>query len=387
MKGAIGFLAAVFALRAALGVLFQAPGAAGPVLVPAFGMDWTQFGTLVGLFWLPGLVIAVPLGLAAPKLGDRMVVLFGMGLLVAGGLVSAAAGGGVWLLYAGRLLMGTGTVLVIVLLTKMMQDRFKGADLFPAMAIYVLGWPLGIAAAQAVLPGLAVGFGWHVPFLAGAAAMVVAFVALAAASRPAARSAPPSPGSGRLTGREVRLMCLAGACWAMVNGTYMILVTFAPPLLVARGMSVAEAGFATSLMSWVNLIAVPAGAMLARRPALVLPMVLVCISAATGLAAALPFAELGWAAAILALHGLLYALPITVFSALPALAVPPERRAQGLGVYFVWFYGGCTGFPPLAGWLADQTGGATVPVIFAAALLMAALALFLAFRRMVARGA
>jgi MFS family permease len=350
-------------------------------------MDWTQFGTLVGLFWLPGLVIAVPLGLAAPKLGDRMVVLFGMGLLVAGGLVSAAAGGGVWLLYAGRLLMGTGTVLVIVLLTKMMQDRFKGADLFPAMAIYVLGWPLGIAAAQAVLPGLAVGFGWHVPFLAGAAAMVVAFVALAAASRPAARSAPPSPGSGRLTGREVRLMCLAGACWAMVNGTYMILVTFAPPLLVARGMSVAEAGFATSLMSWVNLIAVPAGAMLARRPALVLPMVLVCISAATGLAAALPFAELGWAAAILALHGLLYALPITVFSALPALAVPPERRAQGLGVYFVWFYGGCTGFPPLAGWLADQTGGATVPVIFAAALLMAALALFLAFRRMVARGA
>ena len=48
---------------------------------------------------------------------------------------------------------------------------------------------------------------------------------------------------------------------AMVNGTYMILVTFAPPLLVARGLSVAEAGFATSLMSWVNLVAVPAGAM------------------------------------------------------------------------------------------------------------------------------
>lgn len=385
MKGAIGFLAAVFMLRAALGVLFQAPGAAGPVLVPAFGMDWTQFGTLVGLFWLPGLVIAVPLGLAAPRLGDRMVVLFGMGLLVAGGLVSAAAGSGVWLLHAGRLLMGTGTVLVIVLLTKMMQDRFKGADLFPAMAIYVLGWPLGIAAAQAVLPGLAEAWGWQVPFLAGAAAMVVAFAGLAVASRPSARGVPPPAGSGRLTGREVRLMCLAGACWAMVNGTYMVLVTFAPPLLVARGMSVAEAGFATSLMSWVNLVAVPAGAMLARRPALVLPMVLVCITAAAGLAAALPFAGLGWAAAILALHGLLYALPITVFSALPALAVPPERRAQGLGVYFVWFYGGCTGFPPLAGWLADRTGGATVPVIFAAALLVLAMGMFLAFRRMVGR--
>ncbi|GGJ06239.1 MFS transporter [Neoroseomonas lacus] len=386
MKGAIGFLAAVFALRAALGVLFQAPGAAGPVLVPAFGMDWTQFGTLVGLFWLPGLVIAVPLGLVAPKLGDRAVVLFGMGLLVTGGLVSAMAGSGVALLYAGRLLMGSGTVLVIVLLTKMMQDRFKGADLFPAMAIYVLGWPVGIAAAQAVLPGLSVTFGWQVPFLAGAAAMLVASISLATASRPASRAPAPVAASGRLTGREIRLMCLAGACWAMVNGTYMVLVTFAPPLLVARGLSVGEAGFATSLMSWVNLIAVPAGAMLARRPALVMPMVLVCITASAALAAALPFAGLGWAAAILAAHGLLYALPITVFSALPALAVPPERRAQGLGVYFVWFYGGCTGFPPLAGWLADRTGGATVPVIFAALLLLAAMGMFLAFRRMVARG-
>jgi MFS family permease len=387
MKAAAGFLAAVFLLRAALGVLFQAPGAAGPVLVPAFGMDWTQFGTLVGLFWLPGLLLAIPIGLAAPRLSDRRMVLAGMGLLVTGGLVSAAATPGFALpLTIGRLLMGCGTVMVIVLMTKMMQDRFKGADLFPAMAVYVLGWPVGIAAAQAVLPGLAVDVGWQLPFLAGAAAMGLALAAIAAASRPAARTPAPAPGSGRLTGREIRLMCLAGACWAMVNGTYMILVTFAPPLLTTRGLTVAEAGFATSLMSWVNLIAVPAGAMLARRPRLVLPMVLASITAAAALAAALPFAPLGWAAAILALHGLLYALPITVFSALPALAVPPERRAQGLGVYFVWFYGGCTGFPPLAGWLADRSGGAVLPVIFAAGLLIGALGMFLAFRRMVGRG-
>ena len=94
MKGALGFLAAVFTLRAALGVLFQAPGAAGAVLVPAFGMDWTQFGTLVGLFWLPGLVIAVPLGLVAPRaarvdslpyrLGDQAPVGAPLAILLAG---------------------------------------------------------------------------------------------------------------------------------------------------------------------------------------------------------------------------------------------------------------------------------------------------------------
>jgi MFS family permease len=114
-------------------------------------------------------------------------------------------------------------------------------------------------------------------------------------------------------------------------------------------------------------------------------MVLVCMAAATVLAASLPFASVGWGAAILAAHGLLYALPITVFSALPALAVPTERRAQGLGVYFIFFYAGCTGFPALAGWFADRFGGATAPVLLAAFLLVAALALYGLFRREVAR--
>lgn len=384
MTGALPFLAAVFAVRAALGALFQAPGAAGPVLVPEFDLDWTRFGTLVGLFWLPGLVLVYPLGLAARWMGDRAGVLLGLGFLVAGALVCAAAGGEA-LLFAGRLLMGVGTVLVILLLTKMMQDRFQGADLFPAMAVYVLGWPIGIAAAQAVLPAMALHLGWQFPFLVASVAGAVAFAALAAASRPVPRAPPPLPGSARLSWREVRLMCLAGACWACVNGTYMVLVTFAPPLLVERGLGVAEAGFATSLMSWVNILAVPAGAMLARRAAAVRPMVLGCITAAALLAAALPVAPVGWGAALLAAHGLLYALPITVFSALPAMAVPPERRAQGLGVYFIFFYAGCTGFPPLAGWCADVFGGATAPVLLAAALLAVALVLYGLFRREVAR--
>jgi MFS family permease len=384
VRAAAPFLLAVFAVRFALGALFQAPGAAGPVLVPEFGLDWTAFGTLVGLFWLPGLVLVFPLGLAARRMGDRAGVLLGLAALVAGALAGAAAPG-VALLFAGRLLMGVGTVLVILLLTKMMQDRFQGADLFPAMAVYVLGWPIGIAAAQATLPGLAVEHGWQLPFLVAAAAGALAFAALAAAARPVPRAPAPPPGQDRLSAREVRLMCLAGACWACINGTYMVLVTFAPPLLEEGGLSVAEAGFATSLMSWVNILAVPAGALLARRAGAVRPMVLGCITAAALLAAALPFAEPGWGAAILAAHGLLYALPITVFSALPALAVPPARRAQGLGVYFIFFYAGCTGFPALAGWFADSFGGATAPVLLAAALLAAALALFVLFRREVGR--
>jgi hypothetical protein len=57
-----------------------------------------------------------------------------------------------------------------------------------------------------------------------------------------------------------------------------------------------------------------------------------------------------------------------------------------LGVYFVWFYAGCTGCPALAGWLRDVTGSATVPVFFAVAALGVGLALYVWFRRDMARG-
>jgi MFS family permease len=181
-------------------------------------------------------------------------------------------------------------------------------------------------------------------------------------------------------------MCLAGACWALVNGAYMVLVSFAPPMLMARGLGLAEASFAVSLISWSNLLAVPAGAWLARRAGVAGPMTIAATLFAMLAALALPVADASLAPIFGLLHGFCYALPITVFSALAAEAVAPERRARGLGVYFVWFYAGCTGCPAFAGWLRDVTGEATAPVFFAVTALGAALALYVWFRRDLARG-
>jgi len=275
---------------------------------------------------------------------------------------------------------------VILLLTKMVQDRFLGRDLFPAMAVYVLGWPLGIAAAQAALPSFVPDFGWQFPYQVAAFAGGIAFIAVALARGPEPRALPPSSSSGSaLTRDEFRRMCLAGACWALVNGAYMVLVSFAPPMLMARGLGLAEANFAISLISWSNILAVPAGAWLARRAGVAGPMTIgaTLLAMLTGLA--LPIADASFAPLFGLLHGLFYALPITVFSALAAEAVAPERRARGLGVYFVWFYAGCTGCPAFAGWLRDVTGSATAPCFFAVAALAAALGVYVWFRRDLAR--
>ncbi|MFN9337257.1 MAG: MFS transporter, partial [Alphaproteobacteria bacterium] len=332
------------------------------------------------------LFLAYPLGLVARRLGDRRGVLLGILLLILGALVSTRAEE-VALLVTGRLLMGLGTLLVILLLTKMVQDRFIGRDLFPAMAVYVLGWPLGIAAAQAALPGFVPDHGWQFPYQVAAFAAGIAFIAVALARGPEPRAVPISASTASaLTQAEFRRMCLAGACWALVNGAYMVLVSFAPPMLMARGLGLAEASFATSLISWSNLLAVPAGAWLARRTGVAGPMTIVASLLAILAALALPMADVAWAPALGLLHGFCYALPITVYSALAAEAVAPERRARGLGVYFVWFYAGCTGCPAFAGWLRDVSGSATAPVFFAVTALGAALALYIWFRRDLARG-
>jgi MFS family permease len=254
------------------------------------------------------------------------------------------------------------------------------------MAVYVLGWPLGIAATQAALPGFVPDHGWQFPYQVAAFAAGIAFIAVALARGPEPRALPASTStSSALTQAEFRRMCLAGACWALVNGAYMVLVSFAPPMLMARGLGLAEASFAVSLISWSNLLAVPAGAWLARRAGVAGPMTISTSLLAMLAALALPLADASWAPLLGLLHGFCYALPITVFSALAAEAVAPERRARGLGVYFVWFYAGCTGCPAFAGWLRDVTGSATAPVFFAVAVLGAALALYVWFRRDLAR--
>ena len=48
-------------------------------------------------------------------------------------------------------------------------------------------------------------------------------------------------------------MCVAGACWAMINGTYMVLVTFAQPLLVARGLGYRYPGRERRVLQEIDL--------------------------------------------------------------------------------------------------------------------------------------
>src|SRR5688500_866405 len=140
----------LFLARTAMGFQYQSVAAVTPLLVADLALDLALFGTLIGAWMLPGVALAIPGGLLGKRLGDKQVTLAGLALMALGSLLTAGAAE-YWSALAGRVVSGTGAVLLNVLLAKMVADWFSGRQIATAMGILVVSWPVGIGAALVVL--------------------------------------------------------------------------------------------------------------------------------------------------------------------------------------------------------------------------------------------
>ena len=376
-------LAVLTLARTSLGFQFQSLASVGAPLVADLGLSYADLGGLIGLYFLPGLVLALPGGLLGRRFGDKRVVACGLALMAIGGAMTALAGGQ-GSLAAGRLLSGLGAVLLNVLMAKMVTDWFAGREITLAMTVFVNSFPIGLGLALLVQGRLAESQGWRVALgataLAAAAALLL--VLLGYRRHPNDRGAA-GPGGWRIPRREAALVCLAGAIWGVVNGAFTITAAFLPLLLTGAGLTTGAAGSLVALVTWISVVAVQLGGLLAQRrpwrPALL----------AGGCA--------GWAACLLLLPGLptlplllllgvLQGLPVGVIMAMPAESLRLESRATGMGLFYTWLYLGHGLLPPIAGWWQDRLGGPAA-LGFAAALLLACLPLYAAFRALQRRPA
>jgi MFS family permease len=91
----------------------------------------------------------------------------------------------------------------------------------------------------------------------------------------------------------------------------------------------------------------------------------------------LPLADLAIPSAIV--FGLFGIMPAGVLVAMIGRAVAAERRAFGMGVYYIGYFFFCTVSPIMAGWLFDQTGDARDPLLLAMALFALTAASYWAF--------
>jgi MFS family permease len=373
-----GILAVLFAVRATMAFQFQSVAAVAPLLGQEFGVSIADIGVLIGLYFAPGIVFALPGGAVGQKFGDKRTVLAALAVMLAGSVAMAYATS--WnIQIAGRLVAGIGGVILSVQLTKMLTDWFAGKEIATAMAILVNSWPAGIAVSLLTLPMIGTGGGLGAVHLAVAAFIAFGIVLLALFYQPPADAPAVSAGKGRLDRRTALAVMVAGMIWGLFNIAFAIIFSFGPTMLVERGWSIASGGSAISIVLWLAVFSVPFGGFLAdrtKRPQTI--MVVTCVVAAL-LMIWLP--RSGMVIATVVALGLVGGQPAGPIMSLPARVLQPATRAVGMGLFFATYYGCMMLGPVIGGALAKWTGSAAAAFDFGAAMALACPVLLLAFNR------
>src|SRR4030081_3826852 len=180
-----GILAVLFAVRATMAFQFQSVAAVAPLLSSEYGVGLADVGVLIGLYFAPGVALALPGGAIGQRFGDKTTVIGALLLMLAGSVAMASAVS--WnMQIAGRLVAGAGGVILSVQMTKMLTDWFAGKEIATAMAILVNSWPAGIAGSLLTLPLIGTQWGIGAVYLSVAACIACAIALLAFCYRPSA---------------------------------------------------------------------------------------------------------------------------------------------------------------------------------------------------------
>jgi predicted MFS family arabinose efflux permease len=139
-----------------------------PSIQDEFGMSYTQLGLFTGMYGLLAMILSVPAGLAAKRVGERRILMAGLLGVAAGSvLLGEAWSASSAILFRGLTIVGYRfafvSVLIAVALTAppSLRGRTMGVLGATSALASVVGAPLG---------GLLVGaFGWRVAILGYAA--------------------------------------------------------------------------------------------------------------------------------------------------------------------------------------------------------------------------
>jgi MFS family permease len=373
-------LAALSLARVGMGYQFQTVAATAPLLSDSLGFDSAQIGWLVGLYLLPGIVIALPGGMLGARFGDKRMVLIGLALMIAGGLGFALAGDIVEASVA-RAAMGIGAVVLNVLLVKMVTDWFAGKEMVLAMSILINTWPIGIGIALLTQGALAQAISWQAAFVATAvmAALGMVIVYIGYAPAPGA----PAVQKVDLRGLARREWILLGATsmpWMIYNAAYVLVVAFLPIYFVDSGLSLVSAGGITALNTILLIVSVQAGGLLVQRFRHA-DAIVYCSLAAWALATIgimTTSAPLPWIIAA----GLVGGMPAGVLVSLPGEILRAESRSTGMGIFYTIFYAGMAIAPPVAGAIAVHAASSAAPIWMAVACVAACAGAFAVARRL-----
>lgn len=344
----------------------QVLGALAEPIRREFGLSDTQIGALSTGFILVYAVAGLPLGRRADRGSRKRLLAAGLalwaGLTALGGFAANYA-----MLLLSRLGVAVGEAACAPAAASWIGDVFPAGKRARAMAVFMLGVPVGMALSYAAGGALAQYFGWRTALFAAAlpaVALVPALLALR--EQPRGRVAEPAPAYSLLRIPAFRWIVISGA---LVNFNLYALATFLPAFLTRfHGLSIAGAG----LWSGAGCGAAGAAAGLAggvwgdRRPQGRLGAAALAAMAAAPMALGAVLVPAGNVAAavslMMAAYGFLNMYYGLVYAAIQDVVVP-ELRGSAMAVYFLAMYLCGAAFGPLltgrlSDLLARQAAGA-----------------------------
>ncbi len=378
-------LAILFLTRTCIGFQFIAVAAQMPQLRAELHFDYSQIGILLGVFMIAGALLSLPSSMIANRLGDRRTIQIGLIALVAGGAI-LGSGETFHAALTGRIIGGFGAVFITVPAAKILTDWFVGKEIATAMSVLGVSWPVGIAVAMSLLPFINVWSDWRVAVYVTAAtpalAMLLVSILPAPGERGQAESALAKP-VGRpplwsIHPREFWIILAGGAAWPLMStGGYVVFSSYAPVMLIDRGIPHTTAALVISLLSWLLIVIIPLGGYLTDRTGKKDLMFWGgCLAAAAAIAMVPVMGPVELWVVLSAVLG----FTVGMVMALPGAVLSPESRATGLGLYYTMYYIGTGVLPAIAGWIQDTTGSAASVIWFSATCLAIAPFSLLAFR-------
>lgn len=336
--------------------------------------DWnlsdTQLGWLGTAFILLYAVVGLPLGRLADRWHRKWLLAAGVALW---SLMTFASGlaWGFWSLFVFRLGVGIGEATCAPTASSLIGDLVPARRRALAMAVFMLGLPLGLALSFFVSGAVAQRHGWQTAFyVAGFPGLVLAVMALFMLDPPRGGGDASTPVAPLPFGAAVRrVLGMPTMWWIIISGALHNFNMYALGTFVAsflrryHGLSVADAGSVSGLVYGCGALGIFAAGWLGDRAfrhtvrgrlhvawiglAAAAPCLLVALAAPPG--------QLWWCVAGL-LPGcvLMYAYYGTVYATIQDI-VEPALRGTAMAVYFCAMYllGAVLG-PVGMGWLSDH---------------------------------
>ena len=357
-----------------------------PVWQAAFGLSFAQVGMLKTLYSGSMAALQVPASLLAERIGERVLLALGT-LVAAAGFIIAGSTAGFLGLALCLMLSGAGASVQHPLGSVLTSRAFEGEKLRAALSTYNFSGDVGKVLLPALCAALLAVLDWHaVTALMGllglGAALAIWFAVpralhqAVAADAPAAAgvapdsaaNAPGTPGSARSALANPGFISLS-AIGIIDSATRMGFLTLLPFVLIAKGASVTQVGFALSLTFAGGAAGKFFCGLIAARAGVLRTTILTELATAAGIVALLPLSLEGSMLLLPAIGIALNGTSSVLYGTVAEL-VPGARRARAFGVFYTLTIGAGAASPSLYGLLGDAIGVPRTFAVIAAVVLL-----------------